>query len=86
MVHNETLNIWTHLLAAIVVVLVLGYFLWVYTPDTSKDSLKLQIKNKFDSYVDKLNIVGISMNANNKLAEINQALKYKYEELSNLTG
>lgn len=36
MVHNQTMNIWTHLLAAILVVLVLGYFLWAYTSETSR--------------------------------------------------
>lgn len=64
------MNIWTHLLAAIIVVFVLGYFLWGYTSETSRESFKTEIKNKFDSYIDKLNIISLSASTNAKLTEI----------------
>jgi predicted membrane channel-forming protein YqfA (hemolysin III family) len=41
MIHNETMNIWTHLLAAIIVAAILGYFLWSNTPQSTKDNIKL---------------------------------------------
>lgn len=78
MVHNETMNIWTHLLAAFVVIFVLGYFLWSNAPESSKENFKIQLQNKFDSYIDQLNLISLTDKTNAKLAEISQALKLKY--------
>jgi hypothetical protein len=35
------MNIWTHLIAALIVVAVLGYFLWSNTPESSKEIIKI---------------------------------------------
>lgn len=68
MVHNETMNIWTHLFAALIVICVLGYFVWSSTSDISKEKIKIELQSKFDEYINKLSLINLADTTNSKLA------------------
>ena len=79
MVHNESVNIWTHLLGALVVLGVLGYFLWAYAPNLSNvHDFKKELKTKFDSYLAQLNLASLTNTSNIKMDEAAEALIDKY--------
>lgn len=47
MMHNETLNIWTHLFGAIVVMIVIGYAVYFINPEISgRNGKNIHLKDK----------------------------------------
>jgi hypothetical protein len=78
MVHNETMNIWIHLFAAIVVVLGIGLFVWINTGEDMKERVKVELKGKFEEYVERVNMMVGGGNKSGKLGEIMEMLKLKY--------
>lgn len=87
MVHNETLNIWTHLLGAFVVLAVLGYFMYAYVPMIPKvDDFRASIKSKFNSYINDLHLSTLTNSTGARMTEATDNIILKYGEISDMVS
>lgn len=55
MLHNETLNIWTHLFGAIIILFVIGYAVLYINPEIAGNNGKnVHLKDKLQEYLQTL--------------------------------
>jgi hypothetical protein len=54
MIHNESVNIWTHLFGAIFVIMIICYVGFYLSPHGKQEEYKNRLNKELDRYVDKL--------------------------------